>query len=95
MDDAGKKAYEEELRKVQESKTTITIKLDNYPKTQDSEDDTDDEEYSHMVSDPLCKLTDIIQRMAETPAVERKLKAAKIKKLRVMVRLNGLTINLN
>jgi hypothetical protein len=95
MDDAGKKAYEEELRKVQESKTTITIKLDNYPKTQDSEDDTDDEEYSHMVSDPLCKLTDIIQRMAETPAVERKLKAAKIKKLRVMVSPNGLTINLN
>ena len=62
MDDAGKKAYEEKLRKVQESKATITIKLDSYPKTQDSEDDTDDDEFSHMVSDPQCKLTDIIQR---------------------------------
>ena len=63
--------------------------LDDYPKTQDSEEDTDDDEFSHMVSDPQHKLINIIQRMEEIPAVKRKLAAAKIKKLRVMVSPNG------
>jgi hypothetical protein len=42
-----------------------------------------------MVSDPQHKLINIIQRMEEIPAVKRKLEAAKIKKLRVMVSPNG------
>ena len=93
MDDAGKKAYQEELRKVQESKTTITINLDSYPKTQDSEENNNDDEFSHMVSDSQCKLTDTIQRMEGTPAVKRKLEAAKIKKLHVVVSSDGPELN--
>ena len=63
--------------------------LNDYPKTQDSEEDTDDNEFLHMVSDPQHKLINIIQRMEEIPVVKRKLEATKIKKLCIMVSPNS------
>ena len=68
---------------------TITLKIKGLLRTVDSDEDTDEEEVSMIVSDPEHKLVDIIGELENKDAVGRKLEQAGMKKLRVGVPLRG------
>ena len=59
MGEDEKKAYMAELHKEQQVRVTVTLKMEGFPHTVDSDDDTDEEEVSMVVTDPEYKLVDI------------------------------------
>jgi hypothetical protein len=73
---------------------TVTLKLEGFPRTVDSDEETDDEEVSMIVEDPETKLKDIIMALENQAAVGRKLLGAKMMKLRVGVPMRGAVVKL-
>ena len=62
----------EELRKEQEVWVTAILRMDGYPRTVDSEEDTDEEdleEYAMIITNPEFKLLDIFGAMEEKGGV--------------------------
>ena len=89
MDEEETKAFNAELENEQKVRVTITLRMEGFPRTVDSDEDTDEEEVSMIVSDPEMKLVDIIGELESKDAVGRKLEGAKMKKLRVGVPMRG------
>ena len=89
MDEEEKKAYMAELHKEQQVRVTITLKMEGFLRTVDSDDDTDEEEVSMIVTDPEHKLVDIIGELENKDGMGRKLEEAGMKKLRAGVPLRG------
>ena len=85
LDEAEKAEYEAELENERKVRVTVTLKLEGFPRTVDS----DEEEVSMIVSDPEKKLVDIIRELENKDGVGRKLKGAGMKKLRVGVPMRG------
>ena len=94
MDEDGKKAYMAELRKEQQIRVTAILKMEGFPRTVDSDDETDEEEFVMVITDPEFKLMDIFGAMEKTDGVGRKLKEAGMKKFRMGVPMPGGTVKL-
>ena len=94
MDEDGKKAYMTELRKEQQVRVTAILKIEGFPRTVDSDDETDEEEFAMVITDPEFKLMDIFGAMMKKDEVGRKLKEAGMKKLRMGVPMQGGTVRL-
>ena len=89
MDEDGKKAYMAELHKERQVRVTVTLKMEGFPPTMDSDDETDEEEVLMVITDPEYKLMDIFGAMEKKDEVGRKLKEAGMKKLRMGVPMQG------
>ena len=89
MDEEEKKAYATELAQEQQVRVTVTLEMEGFPRTMDSDENTDEEEASMIISDPERKLVDIIGELESKDAVGRKLEGAGMKKLRVGVPMRG------
>ena len=97
MDEDGKKADMDELRKEQQVRVTVVLKMEGFPRTVDSDSETDEEEFAMVVSDLEFKLMDIFGAMEEKNGgvpVARKLKEAGMKKLRMGVPMPGGSVQL-
>ena len=96
MDEEEKKAFDadSELAQEQQIRVTMILKMEGFPRTMDSDEDTDEEEVLMIVSDPEKKLVDIIGELENKDAVGRKVEGAGMKKLRVGVPLRGGTVKL-
>ena len=94
MDEAEQAEYEAELANERKVRVTVTLKLEGFPRTVDSDEETDDEEVSMIVEDPETKLKDIIVALENQAAVGRKLLGAKMMKLRVGVPMRGAVVKL-
>ena len=94
LDEAETKAFNAELENEKKVRVTVTLKMEGFPRTVDSDEDTDEEEVSMIISDPETKLVDIIGELESKEAVGRKLKEAKMKKLRVGVPMRRGTVKL-
>ena len=68
---------------------TVTLKMEGFPRTVDSDEETDEDEVSMIIEDPETKLVDIIGELESKDTVGRKLEGAGMKKLRVGVPLQG------
>ena len=55
MDEAEQAEYEAELENERKVRVTVTLKLEGFPRTVDSDEETDDEEVSMIVEDPETK----------------------------------------
>ena len=73
---------------------TVTLKLEGFPRTVDSDEETDEDEVSMIVEDPETKLVDIIGELESKATVGRKLGEAKMMKLRVGVPMRGAIVKL-
>ena len=94
MDEDGKTAHMAELRTEQQVRVTAILKMEGFPHTVDSDDETDEEEFAMVITDPEFKLMDIFGAMEEKDGVGRKLKEAGMKKLRMGVPMQGGTVRL-
>ena len=68
---------------------TVTLKMEGFPRTVDSDEETDEDEVSMIIEDPETKLVDIIGELESKATVGRKLGEAKMMKLRVGVPMRG------
>ena len=68
---------------------TVTLKMEGFPRTVDSDEETDEDEVSMVIEDPETKLVDIIGELESKATVGRKLGEAKMMKLRVGVPMRG------
>ena len=89
MDEEDKKAFDAELKNEKKVQITIILKMEGFPRTVDSDEDTDEEEVSVIVSDPETKLVDIIGELESKDTVGRTLEGAGMKKLWVEVPMRG------
>ena len=81
LDEAETKAFNAELENKKKVRVTVTLRMEGFPRTVDSDEDTDEEEVSMIISDPETKLVDIVGELESKEAVGRKLEEAKMKKL--------------
>ena len=63
--------------------------MEGFPRTVDSDEETDEEKVSMIIEDPETKLVDIIGELESKATVGRKLGEAKMMKLRVGVPMRG------
>ena len=89
LDEEETKAFNAELENEKMVRVTITLKMEGFPRTMDSDEDTDEEEVSMIVTDPEHKLVDIIGELENKDGMGRKLEEAGMKKLRVGVPMRG------
>ena len=94
MDEAEQAEYEAELENERKVRVTVTLKLERFPRTVDSDEETEDDEVSMIVEDPETKLKDIIVALENKATVGRKLLGAKMMKLRVGVPMRGAVVKL-
>ena len=96
MDEEEKEASDAELAQEQQVRVTLTIilKMEGFRRTMDSDEDTDEEEVSMIVSDPEKTLVSIIGELESKDAAGRKLEGAGMRKLRVGVPLWRGTVKL-
>ena len=89
MDEEEQAEYEAELKNERKVRVTVTLRMEGFPRTVDSDEETDEDEVSMIVEDPETKLKDIIMALENQATVGRKLLGAKMMKLRVGVPMRG------
>ena len=94
MDEAKQAEYKAELENERKVRVTVTLKLEGFPRTVDSDEETDEDEVSMIVEDPETKLMDIIGELEGKATVGRKLVGARMMKLRVGVPMRGAIVKL-
>ena len=89
LDEAETKAFNTELENEKKVRVTVTLKMEGFLRTVDSDEETDEDEVSMIIEDPETKLVDIIGELESKATVGRKLGEAKMMKLRVGVPMRG------
>ena len=94
LDEAETADFNEELANERKVRVTVTLKMEGFPRTVDSDEETDEDEVSMIVEDPETKLKDIIVGLENKATVGRKLLGARMMKLRVGVPMRGAVVKL-
>ena len=94
LDEAETEAFNTELENERKVRVTVTLKMEGFPRTVDSDEETDEDEVSMIVKDPETKLVDIIGELESKATVGRKLGEAKMMKLHVGVPMRGAIVKL-
>ena len=94
LDEAETADFNEELANERKVRVTVTLKMEGFPRTVDSDEETDEDEVSMIVEDPETKLKDIIVELENKATVGRKLLGARMMKLRVGVPMRGAVVKL-
>ena len=94
LDEAETADFNKELANERKVRVTVTLKMEGFPRTVDSDEETDEDEVSMIVEDPETKLKDIIVGLENKATVGRKLLGARMMKLRVGVPMRGAVVKL-